>query len=124
MLSGSIGSNDAEKLVKVLNDSSLNFKYSTVEKATGAFDNANKLGQGGFGTVYKVVSLLSSPHEPSPLLKKHIIKITQIISFERFISFPTLHHCRVFCLMDERLLSRDFSLTIDIERQISTMKLT
>ncbi|KAG7980124.1 hypothetical protein I3843_05G166000 [Carya illinoinensis] len=47
------GSNDAEKLVKVLNDSSLNFKYSTVEKATGAFDNANKLGQGGFGTVYK-----------------------------------------------------------------------
>nr|POE52468.1 cysteine-rich receptor-like protein kinase 2 [Quercus suber] len=34
-------------------DCSLNFKYSTLEKATGAFDNANKLGQGGFGTVYK-----------------------------------------------------------------------
>ncbi|XP_042984708.1 cysteine-rich receptor-like protein kinase 2 isoform X3 [Carya illinoinensis] len=47
------GSNDAEKLVKILNDSSLNFKYSTIEKATGAFDNANKLGKGGFGTVYK-----------------------------------------------------------------------
>uniref|UniRef100_A0A7N2L984 Cysteine-rich receptor-like protein kinase 2 n=2 Tax=Quercus lobata TaxID=97700 RepID=A0A7N2L984_QUELO len=49
------GSNDTEKLVKTLNDSSLNFKYSTLEKATGSFDNANKLGQGGFGTVYKGV---------------------------------------------------------------------
>uniref|UniRef100_A0A2N9IPV3 Cysteine-rich receptor-like protein kinase 2 n=1 Tax=Fagus sylvatica TaxID=28930 RepID=A0A2N9IPV3_FAGSY len=47
------GSNDAEKLVKTLHDSSLNFKYSTLEKATGAFDDVNKLGQGGFGTVYK-----------------------------------------------------------------------
>jgi hypothetical protein len=60
--SGSPGSNDAEKLVKTLHDSSLNFKYSTLEKATGAFDDVNKLGQGGFGTVYKVVSLFfSSP---------------------------------------------------------------
>ncbi|KAJ8758969.1 hypothetical protein K2173_003207 [Erythroxylum novogranatense] len=49
------GSNDAEKLVKILYDSSLNFKYSTLEKATGSFDDANKLGQGGFGSVYKGV---------------------------------------------------------------------
>ncbi|CAI9761744.1 unnamed protein product [Fraxinus pennsylvanica] len=37
---------DAEKLVKPLYDSCLNFKYSTLEKATGSFDEANKLGQG------------------------------------------------------------------------------
>ncbi|KAI3816783.1 hypothetical protein L1987_16487 [Smallanthus sonchifolius] len=49
------GSYDAKKLAKMLNDSSLNFKYSTVEKATGKWDESNKLGQGGFGTVYKGV---------------------------------------------------------------------
>ncbi|XP_024991992.1 cysteine-rich receptor-like protein kinase 2 [Cynara cardunculus var. scolymus] len=49
------GSYDPEKLAKILIDSSLNFKYSTVEKATGNWDESNKLGQGGFGTVYKGV---------------------------------------------------------------------
>ncbi|XP_076911515.1 cysteine-rich receptor-like protein kinase 2 isoform X2 [Bidens hawaiensis] len=46
---------DAKKLVKILTDSSLNFKYSTIEKATSSWNDSNKLGQGGFGTVYKGV---------------------------------------------------------------------
>lgn len=52
------GSNDANKMAKTLNNSSLNFKYSTLEKATGSFAEANKLGQGGFGTVYKASLVL------------------------------------------------------------------
>ncbi|XP_015957119.1 cysteine-rich receptor-like protein kinase 2 isoform X1 [Arachis duranensis] len=49
------GSNDAEKLAKTLHRNSLNFKYSTLEKATNSFNEANKLGQGGFGSVYRGV---------------------------------------------------------------------
>ncbi|KAI7738937.1 hypothetical protein M8C21_011584, partial [Ambrosia artemisiifolia] len=49
------GSYDVDKLAKILNHSSLNFKYSIVEKATEHWDDSNKLGQGGFGTVYKGV---------------------------------------------------------------------
>lgn len=47
------GSYDAKKLAKILTDSSLNFKYSTIEKATDSWNESNKLGQGGFGIVYK-----------------------------------------------------------------------
>jgi len=40
----------------------LNFKYSTLEKATNSFDEANKLGQGGFGAVYKVTFVSTDLH--------------------------------------------------------------
>ncbi|KAI7742004.1 hypothetical protein M8C21_024071, partial [Ambrosia artemisiifolia] len=46
------GSYDVHKFAEILNDSGLYFKYSTVEKATGHWDESNKLGQGGYGTVY------------------------------------------------------------------------
>ena len=65
-------------MVKTLNNSSLNFKYSTLEKATECFAEANMLGQGGFGTVYKAsllivtfkhaISLISSNTEISSSL--------------------------------------------------------
>ncbi|KAK1302070.1 Cysteine-rich receptor-like protein kinase 2 [Acorus calamus] len=47
--------NVSMKMALALSKSSLNFKYSTLAKATGSFDVANKLGEGGFGTVYKGV---------------------------------------------------------------------
>ena len=34
----------------------LQFKYTTLEKATDCFSKENKLGQGGFGEVFKVKS--------------------------------------------------------------------
>ncbi|PWA98030.1 cysteine-rich receptor-like protein kinase 2 [Artemisia annua] len=46
---------DDTKLLDIVTSSSLNFKYSMIEKATSSFGEANKLGQGGFGTVYKGV---------------------------------------------------------------------
>ncbi|KAF3616332.1 putative cysteine-rich receptor-like protein kinase 2-like isoform X1 [Capsicum annuum] len=49
------GENDVEKLVKILYDISLNFKYLTLGKTSGSFDEANKLLLGGFGTVDKGV---------------------------------------------------------------------
>ncbi|KAL2484526.1 Cysteine-rich receptor-like protein kinase 2 [Abeliophyllum distichum] len=49
------GWGDAKKLAKTLHDGNLNFKYSTLEKSTDYFNEANKLGQGGFATVYKGV---------------------------------------------------------------------
>ncbi|XP_055815399.1 cysteine-rich receptor-like protein kinase 2 [Solanum dulcamara] len=49
------GANDVEKLVKILLQNHVNFKYSTLDKATRSFDEANKIGQGGFATVYKGV---------------------------------------------------------------------
>nr|XP_043613301.1 cysteine-rich receptor-like protein kinase 2 [Erigeron canadensis] len=52
---GSYEAKNAKKLVKILTNSNLNFKYSIIEKATGNWDDSNKLGQGGFGTVYKGV---------------------------------------------------------------------
>ncbi|KAK1302637.1 Cysteine-rich receptor-like protein kinase 2 [Acorus calamus] len=47
--------NVSMKMASALSKSSLNFKYSTLAKATGSFDAANKLGEGGFGTVYKLI---------------------------------------------------------------------
>ncbi|KAF5185205.1 kinase family protein [Thalictrum thalictroides] len=45
-------SGDAESDLSIFK-MSLRFKYSTIEKATNHFNESNKLGQGGFGEVFK-----------------------------------------------------------------------
>jgi len=88
----------------------LNFKYSTLEKATNSFDEDNKLGQGGFGAVYKV-NFSSTDLHPH-----HIFYISKPLL--------TFFYYREFCLMEERLLLRDYISTTGIEQRISTMKST
>lgn len=41
-------------LLATVNKSKLNMPYEVLEKATNYFNEANKLGQGGSGSVYKV----------------------------------------------------------------------
>lgn len=42
-------------LLETVNKSKLNFSYEVLEKATNYFHDSNKLGQGGNGSVYKVM---------------------------------------------------------------------
>ena len=45
-------------MLATVNKSKLNYKYEVLEMATNCFHNSNKLGQGGSGSVYKVISSL------------------------------------------------------------------
>uniref|UniRef100_A0A2N9IQW8 Protein kinase domain-containing protein n=1 Tax=Fagus sylvatica TaxID=28930 RepID=A0A2N9IQW8_FAGSY len=44
-------------MLATVNKSQLNYSYEVLEKATNYFHNSNKLGQGGSGSVYKVISV-------------------------------------------------------------------
>jgi hypothetical protein len=37
----------------------LQFDFTSIEAATNCFSEENKIGQGGFGVVYKVINLLA-----------------------------------------------------------------
>ncbi|KAL4202901.1 hypothetical protein AMTRI_Chr02g265820 [Amborella trichopoda] len=54
----SFDSDDMEgssEIIKAISQSHLGFKYEDLRKATKNFEDANKLGQGGYGSVYKGV---------------------------------------------------------------------
>jgi hypothetical protein len=44
-----------EVVDEVISSESLQFDFATIRVATNNFSDANKLGQGGFGAVYKVI---------------------------------------------------------------------
>ena len=44
-------------LLYIVNKSKLNYSYEVLENATNYFPDSNKLGQGGSGSVYKVIFL-------------------------------------------------------------------
>jgi len=44
-----------EAVDEIISAESLQFDFATIRVATKNFSDANKLGQGGFGVVYKVI---------------------------------------------------------------------
>jgi len=44
-----------EAVDEIISVESLQFNFATIRVATENFSDANKLGQGGFGAVYKVI---------------------------------------------------------------------
>jgi len=44
-----------EAVDEIISAESLQFDFATIRVATENFSDANKLGQGGFGVVYKVI---------------------------------------------------------------------
>jgi hypothetical protein len=44
-----------EAVDEIISVESLQFNFATIRVATENFSDANKLGQGGFGVVYKVI---------------------------------------------------------------------
>lgn len=75
----------------------LQFDFDTIAAATNNFSGDNKLGEGGFGEVYKVFDLHLYIHIFSFLL---ILKTGGILVW----SFNFRASFRVCCLMDKRLL--------------------
>ena len=61
---------------------SLRFDFSTIEAATQKFSEANKLGEGGFGEVYKACTMKLAP---STLLLLYYNKEIKPISVRRSI---------------------------------------
>lgn len=60
-------------LLQTVNKSKLNLSYETLERATDYFNNANKLGQGGSGSVYKGVL----PNGQAVAIKRLFFNTTQ-----------------------------------------------
>lgn len=57
LLSGELATDDISGVA------GLQYDFSKIRAATGDFDDANMLGQGGFGAVYKVIEYFTVMYE-------------------------------------------------------------
>jgi serine/threonine protein kinase len=68
------------EIIRAIAASHLSFKYEELRRATDEFNQINKLGQGGYGTVYKVLHF--------SLHHRHLSENVQIPA----LSQDTYHH--------------------------------
>ena len=79
------------------------FDIHTIRTATNNFSEDNKLGEGGFGPVYKVI-FLTIGHT---LFDPPIMQDTNSLKKEHCGTHPNVAISRVSWKMEKRLLSRD-----------------
>ena len=84
-----------EAEVEILEVESLQFNLASIRNATDNFSDSNKLGQGGFGAVYKVTK------EKKILNSNHYIFLGFILSVSNIIVCWDILYFRVHFPMDK-----------------------
>ena len=69
---------------------SLQFDFSTIRVATDDFSEANKLGQGGFGVVYKVIVYYNIMDETYTIISQNYSNFFLNLDYTKFFSYMLL----------------------------------
>lgn len=97
----------------------LQFDFETIKLATSNFSDANALGQGGFGTVYKVKKLSIFLLLIHTCICQHIFQ--KLYKLKVIYKLKVMINFRVH-LMDMMLLSKGWLTLPSKEKQNSRMK--